>query len=87
VAALRNLVGVSLGRLADPAEQRWRTVTVQVWGRPCAATACWTSSAAAWTSRCRSLPPALDPDGAARVCASIFQGLGRAHSGTDQGEP
>jgi AcrR family transcriptional regulator len=26
-AALRHLVGVSLGRLADPAEQRWRRVT------------------------------------------------------------
>jgi hypothetical protein len=67
-----------------------------------------------------ALPPALDPDGAARVCASIFQGLvlqqawdpgldveayitavlalidalvrpghpgGRAHSGTEPGEP
>lgn len=31
-AALRRLVRVSLGRLTDPDEQRWRRVTVQVWG-------------------------------------------------------
>src|SRR5438067_1390740 len=29
---LRRLVGASLGRLTDPDEQRWRRVTVQVWG-------------------------------------------------------
>src|SRR5437763_16309357 len=31
-SALRQLVHASLGRLTDPAEQRWRRVTVQVWG-------------------------------------------------------
>jgi len=29
---LRDLARVSLGRLADPAEQRWRRVTIQLWG-------------------------------------------------------
>jgi AcrR family transcriptional regulator len=28
---LRELIDVSLGRLSDPAEQRWRRITVQVW--------------------------------------------------------
>jgi AcrR family transcriptional regulator len=87
-AALRHLVGVSLGRLADPAEQRWRRVTVQVWGEalrndrvlgivrggldePVQILAGLFRRG----QRDGSLPPALDPDGAARVCASIFQGL------------
>jgi hypothetical protein len=29
---LRDLAHASLGRLADPAEQQWRRVTVQLWG-------------------------------------------------------
>jgi AcrR family transcriptional regulator len=87
-AARRHRVGVSLGRLADPAEQRWRRVTVQVWGEalrndrvlgivrggldePVQILAGLFRRG----QRDGSLPPALDPDGAARVCASIFQGL------------
>ena len=100
VAALRNLVGVSLGRLADPVEQRWRRVTVQVWGEALRSDCVLDIVRGGLDEpvpiladlfrrghREGALPPALDPDGAARVCASIFQGLGRAHSGTDQGEP
>ena len=29
---LRDLARVSLGQLSDPAEQRWRRVTIQLWG-------------------------------------------------------
>jgi TetR/AcrR family transcriptional regulator, transcriptional repressor of aconitase len=87
-AALRHLALVSLGRLADPAEQRWRRVTVQIWGEalrndrvmdivrggidePVAILAALIRRG----QRDGSLPPELDPEGAARVCASIFQGL------------
>jgi TetR/AcrR family transcriptional regulator, transcriptional repressor of aconitase len=87
-AALRRLVDVSLGRLADPAEQQWRRVTVQVWGEalrndrvmgivrsgldePVAILA----ELIRRGQRNGRLPQELDPDGAARVCASIFQGL------------
>jgi TetR/AcrR family transcriptional regulator, transcriptional repressor of aconitase len=87
-AALRRLVDVSLGRLADPAEQQWRRVTVQVWGEalrndrvmgivrsgldePVAILAALFRRG----QRDGRLPQELDPDGAARVCASIFQGL------------
>jgi TetR/AcrR family transcriptional regulator, transcriptional repressor of aconitase len=87
-AALRHLARVSLGRLADPAEQRWRRVTVQIWGEalrnervmdivrggidePVAILAALIRRG----QRDGSLPPELDAGGAARVCASIFQGL------------
>jgi TetR/AcrR family transcriptional regulator, transcriptional repressor of aconitase len=87
-AALRRLADVSLGRLADPAEQEWRRVTVQVWGEalrdervmgivrggidePVAILAALMRRG----QRDGTLPEDLDPDGAARVCASIFQGL------------
>jgi TetR/AcrR family transcriptional regulator, transcriptional repressor of aconitase len=86
--ALRRLAHVSLGRLADPAEQRWRRVTVQVWGEalrservmgivrsgldePVAILAALIRRG----QRAGTLPQGLDPEGAARVCASIFQGL------------
>jgi AcrR family transcriptional regulator len=87
-AALRHLAHVSLGRLADPAEQRWRRVTVQVWGEALRNERVMTivrggidepvAILAALIRRGQrdgSLPQALDPEGAARVCASIFQGL------------
>ena len=87
-AALRDLVEVSLGRLADPAEQRWRRVTVQVWGEALRNDRVMEIVRAGLDEpvqiladlfrrgqRTGSLPPGLDPDGAARVCASIFQGL------------
>lgn len=86
--ALRQLVGVSLGRLADPAEQRWRRVTVQVWGEALhndrvmsivrfGLDAPLQTLAELFRQGQRDgrLPQQLDPDGAARVCASIFQGL------------
>ena len=85
---LRDLARVSLGRLADPAEQRWRRVTVQLW------------SEALRTERVMgivrsgldepleiiagvlrrgqqdgSVPAGVDPESMARVCAAIFQGL------------
>jgi TetR/AcrR family transcriptional regulator, transcriptional repressor of aconitase len=87
-AVLRHLVEVSLGRLADPAEQRWRRVTVQVWGEALRNDRVMDIVRAGLDEpvqiladlfrrgqRAGSLPPGLDPDGAARVCASIFQGL------------
>jgi TetR/AcrR family transcriptional regulator, transcriptional repressor of aconitase len=87
-AALRSLAEVTLGRLADPQEQEWRRVTVQVWGEalrdervmgivrdgidePVAILAALIRRG----QRDGTLPGDLDPDGAARVCASIFQGL------------
>ena len=87
-AALRRLAGVSLGRLADPGEQQWRRVTVQVWGEalrnervmgivrggldePVAILAALIRRG----QRDGTLPEDLDPDGAARVCVSLFQGL------------
>jgi TetR/AcrR family transcriptional regulator, transcriptional repressor of aconitase len=87
-AALRHLVGVSLGRLADPAEQRWRRVTVQVWGEALRNERVMgivrdgldepvriLAGLFRRGQRDGGLPPALEADGAARVCASIFQGL------------
>lgn len=87
-AALRDLVQVSLGRLADPAEQRWRRVTVQVWGEALRNDAVMSIVRSGLDEplqvlaelfrrglRDGSLPRQLDPEGAARVCASIFQGL------------
>jgi TetR/AcrR family transcriptional regulator, transcriptional repressor of aconitase len=87
-AALRHLATVSLGRLADPAEQQWRRITVQIWGEalrndrvmgvvrggidePVAVLAALIRRG----QRDGSLPQELDAEGAARVCASIFQGL------------
>jgi AcrR family transcriptional regulator len=87
-AALRSLVRASLGRLTDPQEQRWRRVTVQVWGE-----ALRNDQVMAIVrdgldepvkiladlfrrgQRDGSVPAEIDPTGAARVCASIFQGL------------
>jgi AcrR family transcriptional regulator len=87
-AALRHLVQVSLGRLTDPDEQRWRRVTVQVWGEALRSDRVMTivrggldEPVAILAGLFRrgqaggSLPPHLDPEAAARVCASIFQGL------------
>jgi TetR/AcrR family transcriptional regulator, transcriptional repressor of aconitase len=87
-AALRHLVEVSLGRLADPAEQRWRRVTVQVWGEALRNDRVMGIVRGGLDEPLRiladlfrrgvrdgDLPRGLDPDGAARVCASIFQGL------------
>jgi TetR/AcrR family transcriptional regulator, transcriptional repressor of aconitase len=85
---LRRLVDVSLGRLTDPQEQRWRRVTVQVWGealrneRVMAIVRSGLDEPvevlAALIRRGQeegTLPAEIDAEGAARVCASIFQGL------------
>jgi TetR/AcrR family transcriptional regulator, transcriptional repressor of aconitase len=87
-AALRHLVQVSLGRLTEPDEQRWRRVTVQVWGEALRSDRVMRivrdgldEPVAILADLFRrgqadgSLPPQLDPEAAARVCASIFQGL------------
>jgi AcrR family transcriptional regulator len=87
-AALHHLVQVSLGRLTDPDEQRWRRVTVQVWGEALRSDRVMrivrdgldepVAILAGLFRRGQadgSLPPQLDPEAAARVCASIFQGL------------
>jgi AcrR family transcriptional regulator len=86
--ALRHLARASLGRLADPAEQRWRRVTVQVWGEALRSDRVMDivrdgldepikilTELIQEGQRDGRLPPEIDPEGAARVCASIFQGL------------
>ncbi len=86
--ALRHLAHASLGRLADPAEQRWRRVTVQVWGEALRSDRVMDivrdgldepikilTELIQEGQRDGRLPPEIDPAGAARVCASIFQGL------------
>lgn len=87
-AALRLVARASLGRLADADEQRWRRVTVQVWAEalrddrvmrivrdgldePVAILA----ELIRRGQRDGSVSPDIDPLGAARVCAAIFQGL------------
>ena len=88
VGSLAALVRASLGRLADRKEQRWRRVTVQVWAEalrdrrimaivregldePIATI----SALIRRGQRDGTFPRGIDPDGAARVFASIFQGL------------
>jgi TetR/AcrR family transcriptional regulator, transcriptional repressor of aconitase len=85
---LRELAGVSLGRLADPAEQRWRRVTIQLWGEALRDERVLhivrsgldepMEIIAALLRRGQedgSVPDMIDPLSAARVCAAIFQGL------------
>jgi TetR/AcrR family transcriptional regulator, transcriptional repressor of aconitase len=85
---LRDLARVSLGRLADPAEQRWRRVTVQLWGEALRDERVMgivrggldepleiIASLLRRAQQDGSVPPGIDPDSAARVCAAIFQGL------------
>jgi AcrR family transcriptional regulator len=85
---LRDLAKVSLGRLADPDERQWRRVTIQLWGEalrdervmqiirggldePIAIIA----GVLRRGQGDGSVPPDVDPESAARVCAAIFQGL------------
>jgi AcrR family transcriptional regulator len=85
---LRDLAKVSLGRLADPDERQWRRVTIQLWGEalrdervmqiirggldePIAIIA----GVLRRGQGDGSVPPGVDPESAARVCAAIFQGL------------
>ena len=85
---LRDLARVSLGRLADPAEQRWRRVTIQLWGEALRDDRVMRivrggldepiEIIAALLRRGQadgSVPAGIDPESAARVCAAIFQGL------------
>jgi TetR/AcrR family transcriptional regulator, transcriptional repressor of aconitase len=85
---LRDLARVSLGRLADPAEQRWRRVTIQLWGEALRDERVLRivrsgldepieiiASLLERGQRNGTVPVGIDPRSAARVCAAIFQGL------------
>jgi len=85
---LRDLARVSLGRLADPAEQQWRRVTIQLWGEALRDDRVLhivrsgldepLQIIAALLRRGQadgSVPAGIHPESAARVCAAIFQGL------------
>jgi TetR/AcrR family transcriptional regulator, transcriptional repressor of aconitase len=85
---LRDLAHASLGRLADPAEQQWRRVTVQLWGEALRDERVMRivrggldepiEIIAGLLRRGQqdgSVPAGIDPVSAARVCAAIFQGL------------
>jgi len=85
---LRDLARVSLGRLADPAEQRWRRVTIQLWGEALRDERVMRIVRSGLDEPIEiiagllrrgqqdgSVPAGIDPDSAARVCAAIFQGL------------
>jgi TetR/AcrR family transcriptional regulator, transcriptional repressor of aconitase len=87
-AALRDLVHGSLGRLADPAEQRWRRVTIQVWAEALRDERVMAvvrrgldppiEVLSALIERGRAdgtFSEEIDPKAAARVCASMFYGL------------
>ncbi len=87
-AALADLVHVSLGRLDNATERRWRRVTVQLWAEALRdgriMEVCRSgldgpldvlADVIARGQRGGSLPRSLDPRAAARVCAAIFQGL------------
>jgi AcrR family transcriptional regulator len=86
--ALRLLAQATLGRLAEPDEQRWRRVTVQVWGEALRNDRVMDivrdgldepikilTELFRHGLREGRLPAGIDPEGAARVCASIFEGL------------
>ena len=85
---LRDLARVSLGRLADPAEQRWRRVTVQLWGEALRDDRVMGIARSGLDEPIEiiggllrrgqqdgDVPAEIDPHSAARVCAAIFQGL------------
>jgi len=85
---LRDLARVSLGRLSDPAEQRWRRVTIQLWGEALRDERVMRivrsgldepleiiAGLLRRSQQDGSVPVGIDPDSAARVCAAIFQGL------------
>jgi len=85
---LRDLARASLGRLADPREQQWRRVTIQLWGEALRDERVMRivrggldepiEILAGLIRRGQSdgsVPAGVDPDSVARVCAAIFQGL------------
>jgi len=86
--ALAELVHVSLGRLDNAHERRWRRVTVQLWAEalrdPRIMEVCRSgldgpldvlAEVIERGQREGTLPRSLDPRATARVCAAIFQGL------------
>jgi TetR/AcrR family transcriptional regulator, transcriptional repressor of aconitase len=88
IDGLRQIVRASLGRLSDPAEQRWRRVTIQLWSEALRDERVMDvvregldgpidelAHLLRRGQRDGRLPAGLDPDATARVCASIFQGL------------
>ena len=85
---LRTLIEVSLGRLADPDEQRWRRINVQVWAealrderildvvrRGLDGPIAALAGLVRRGQQAGRLPRDLDAMAAARVCASMFYGL------------
>lgn len=85
---LRDLVHESLGRLTDPAEQRWRRITVQVWAEALRDERVMRIVRGGVDEPIRMIadvirrgqqdgtfPRGVDPAGAARVFASVFFGL------------
>jgi len=85
---LRDLARVSLGRLADPQEQRWRRVTVQLWGEALRDERIMRVVRSGLDEpieiiagllrrgqRDGSVPAGINPESAAQVCVAIFQGL------------
>jgi TetR/AcrR family transcriptional regulator, transcriptional repressor of aconitase len=85
---LRQLARTFLGRLSDPREQRWRRVTVQLWGEALRNPAVMDvvrdgldgplvalARLVRRGQREGRVPKGLDPEAAARVAAALFQGL------------
>ena len=85
---LRDLAHAWLGRLADPAEQQWRRITVQLWGEALRDERVMQIARSGLDEPIEiiagllrrgqqdgSVPAGIDPVSAARVCAAIFQGL------------
>jgi AcrR family transcriptional regulator len=85
---LRDLARVSLGRLSDPQEQRWRRVTIQLWGEALRDERVMRIVRSGLDEpvdiiadllhrgqQDGNVPAGIDPASAARVCAAIFQGL------------
>ncbi len=86
--ALQRIAEATLGRLTDPHEQRWRRVTVQVWGEALRDERIMEVVSAGLTEpvaiiaelvrraqRAKTVPAEVDPEAFARVCVAIFQGL------------
>lgn len=85
---LTRLAAVSISRLKDPAEQKWRRVTVQLWAEALRDPQIMQvirsgldrpiEQLAELFSRAKDsgeLAAPMDPIGAAHLCASLFQGL------------
>ena len=79
--ALSELVRAFLARLSDPAEQEWRRITVQLWGEALRSPRVMRvvreglDEPLGALSKLLRRVPGVDADAAARVFASVFQGL------------